>query len=239
VDPAAWQLLRGSHGNATGKALAKLADAESKLMGDAGMVLGYGLRASESSLHWFLDGYVFDSYVPGKTGRKPYAQDWLVAWQVPQTWNPGMELTLPISFTGHARQVEGGAGGGVHVEIKALCGPRLAMVRAFDALDRRDAQATDMLRELAQACASDPKPLAMSEVLAQAQASDAAAPVHIERRLHVPALAEVPGASADKNVRRLLLSLRVFASAAPGMPGEALLRGAEFHYIYAPPVRHP
>jgi hypothetical protein len=217
-----WRLLRAARVGATGTDLASLAQVEAQRLGDAGMLLGYGLRLGDDSLHAFLDGYEFDPYVPGKAGRKPFAYAWQWSWRMPETWYPGIGLSLPLNrAAGDAAQV---AGAGWRIEALALCGPRPAMVRAFDALDRGEARAEALLDALA--CAGVARPLAT----ASAAPPDATGLT----TLALARLEGVPEKAAPGAVRRLLLSLGADQDATPGA---ALLRGARFLYIYGPEER--
>lgn len=233
-----WRLLRAARLAASGPELDSLARVEADRLGEAGMLLGYGLSLKEDSLHAFLDGYEFDPFIPGKAGRKPFAFAWKWSWRMPEVWYPGIGLSLPLNRAddppgaapeGHTPSGQGDTGAaqpnpsghetGWRIEALALCGPRLAMVRAFDALDRGDARAEAQLAALA--CPETARPLATASAIGDAQGIAS---------LNLGRLQGVPDKTAAGSVRRLLLSL----GADTGATGGALLRGARFLYIFGP-----
>lgn len=229
-----WQLLRASRQAATGKALARLADLEARRIGDAGMLLGYGLSAREQGLDWFIDGYQFDPFIPGKAGRKAFALNWNLAWQAPATWDGGASLPLPVVFTGSVTPPDAAAQAGVRADIRLLCGTRMAVVRAMDAIERNEAGAAGQLTALAQACPENSAAGSTADLLVPAANGEAGAEFRLERVLSVPNGLTAVTAPPEGQVRRILLTLRGIASAQGGAVGDSLLGGATVYYVYGP-----
>lgn len=234
VAASAWQLLRAGRQAATGKALARLAAESARRIGDAGMLLGYGLSPREHGLDWFMDGYQFDPYVPGRAGRKAFAQNWALAWQVPASWDGGPALRIPVTFTGSATPAESDAQAGLHAELSLLCGARIAVVRALDAIDRGQADAAAQLAALAQACPEGSAVKGRADVLVAATGQADGSEFRLERSLSLTHGLTVLSAPPEGQVRRILVSLRGIASTPGDAPGDSLLSGALAYYVYGP-----
>jgi hypothetical protein len=231
---ASWQLLRASRQAASGQALAELADLEIRRIGDSGMLLGYGLTTREHGLDWFIDGYQFDPYVPGRAGRKAYALNWGLAWKAPATWDGGPVLRIPVSFIGSVMPPDAVAQAGVRAELRLLCGPRMAVVNAMDAIDRGEPGAAGQLTALAQACPEDGAAGNGAELLVSSTADSRSAELRFERLLSLPNSLTTVAALPEGQARRILLTLRGIASAQGDALGDSLLSGATAYYVYGP-----
>ncbi len=230
-----WQLLRASRLSVAGKALANLAEREAAQLGAAGMVMGYGLSAREHGLEWFLDGLTFDPYVPGKAGRKPFAHNWNLVWSVPEAWDGGASLSFHVVFSGATTRPDIDGQAGLRAELRVLCGARMAVVRAFDAIDRGEPGADAQLTALAQACPDTAHTKTAGMLLVSAPERDMAAEHRLERSLSIAngrltVFDDLP----EGQVRRILLTLRGVASRHGNAPGDALLAGTTAYYIYGP-----
>ncbi len=227
-----WRLLRASRKVSKGGDLAALAGIEAARLGKDGMLTGYGLRGLEHGLEWFIDGLRFDAAVPGRQGRKPFAQAWRIVWTPPERldFKEGARVPVRLSATHEASDALGLAG--AHAELRMLCGPRQAMAQAFDLLDAANPEAETRLADLAAACpggASTPR-VASKLVSAAERATAPEGGMALELSMAAPPeLKEAPPAG---QVTRLLLSLRGIASARGDAPGDALLGGATGYYIY-------
>jgi hypothetical protein len=233
VAPATrWKLLRAGRKISQGEALAELADIESRRLGDAGMLLGYGLRTPENALEWFVDGYLFDPFTPGKAGRRSFAHAWRLDWTPPAFLDFVDGAAIRVRFSGGGQNTSRDGMAGLHAEVRMLCGARQAMAQAFDALDRGAAEAETRFAELARACPGDIPMPRVASVLATAAERDAAMPTGLDRTLPLGARPELTADPPKDQVARLLLALRGIASVRGDAPGDVLLGGATAYYIY-------
>lgn len=232
TDLGRWRLLRVGRKVSQGSALAGLAQAESTRLGDAGMLLGYGLQLFDSGLEWFVDGYRFDPFVPGKAGRATFAHAWRIDWTLPTVLDFAQGADIPVVFSDPIGVRDADGQSGVRVEMRLLCGPRSEMVHAFDAVDRGAEEAEAALAALAQACPGGAGTPNIAWLLANATERRASSPTAVAKALRLTGTPKPPDLP-NGQVARLLLSLRGVASRQGDAPGDALLSGTEVYHVFA------
>lgn len=125
VMPTPWRQSRALAVAPQGDVLEALAQAEAEVLGDRGMITGYGVRAEDPAgqasggglgLQWFLEGFLWDRQY-GRDGRLPFeARGQLVA-EAPTLLEEGV-LHLGLKL--------GGAEGTLTAQARlhTYCGPR-------------------------------------------------------------------------------------------------------------------
>jgi len=227
-----WRLLRAGRKVSQGPALAGLAQTESTRLGDAGMLLGYGLQLFDNGLEWFVDGYRFDPFVPGKAGRTTFAHAWRMDWTLPTALDPAVGIDIPVHFSDPIGVMDRDGQSGVRVEMRLLCGPRSELAQAFDALEHGAEEAEAALEALARACPGGSGTASTAWLMTKAAERGTSSSTDVAKTVRL-AGAPNPPDLPDGQVARLLLSLRGVASRQGDAPGDALLSGAEVYHVFA------
>jgi hypothetical protein len=221
----AWRLARVVHALPRGARLAELAEAETRRLGEGGMLTGYGLSRQGQGLQGFVEGYRWQD-VPGQRPlRQAFARRWQLAGEAPRELRPGETAWTWAWAEQREGMDEAAAGLAVRLEVTAVCGPRRDLVAAFDGLEKGDPGGR--LAGLTGACPrlADPSPATTLTLRPGAGG---------QVTLVLPPAWTDPASGRAGSVKRLVVSL----SHRPGEPapglGDSLLGGLRSYYIYVP-----
>lgn len=220
--PTVWRHTLGLAMLPQAEALEALAQAEADVLGDQGMLTGYGVNTEKSGkpggdggvsgearrLNWFLDGFRWAKGY-GRDERQPFEARGQLMAEAPPEWTGGalrMELNVGASETALAARAS----------FHAYCGPRGPWDEAMAALARG---ARGPLGRLARdhACAGRTG----DGVLAS-----------LEARTGQTLVRSVPLAAPPDKADRLWLEVRLLPEA--GSPGEGLLDRLGLYFVYEP-----
>lgn len=233
-----WRLLRQVVALPGAKSWAALADAEAKQLGAAGMVSGLGMSARPDGLDAFIEGGLWKKAEEGGEVRHPFKRQWRVSWPaLPEAWQAGSQLVFDLDFTAEHLGLEVADDLTARFELMPVCGPRLAIVRWLDGLEKAGPATMPVIDKLAcKPMQGRPEAVAIGVM---GKEYPAGAPSKQTRQVALPLPVDWQQAiqpRARGEVRRLALVVRFQVSDAGQAPGDALFRQAVAVFIFGPEV---